>query len=104
MATIGIVGGILAIVVSLGTLASFVIYLFKEAIAKGRLYQRIDYMEKTQNDSEIKHTRNDTKLACHDGDFIKVTGDIESLRDLMERTNKNIEQMSIKLDRFMEVR
>lgn len=93
METIGIIGGILAILVSLGTLASFVIYLFKEAISKGRLYQRIDYIEKSQNDSDTKHAIIDNKISCHDGDIIKVTGEIESLRDIIERMDKKLDTL-----------
>jgi peptidoglycan hydrolase CwlO-like protein len=93
MATIGIVGGILAILVSIGTLASFVIYLFKEAIAKGRLYQRIDYIEKNQNDSDAKHEKIDEKIGCHDNDIVKVNSEQGSLRALMERMDKKLDTL-----------
>jgi peptidoglycan hydrolase CwlO-like protein len=93
MATIGIIGGILAIIVSLGTLASFVIYLFKEAIAKGRLYQRIDYIEKAQNESAMKHEKIDEKMGCHDNDIVKVNSEQGSLRALMERMDKKLDTL-----------
>jgi peptidoglycan hydrolase CwlO-like protein len=93
MATVGIIGGILAILVSLGTLASFVIYLFKEAIAKGRLYQRIDYIEKAQNDSDVKHQKIDDKIGCHDNDIVKVNSEQGSLRALMERMDKKLDTL-----------
>lgn len=93
MATIGIIGGILAILVSLGTLASFVIYLFKEAIAKGRLFQRIDYLESEQKELKENHIISNGKISCHDGDIIRVNGDVSSLKDLMERMDKKLDTL-----------
>jgi len=93
MATIGIIGGILAILVSLGTLIGFAVYLFKEAIAKGRLYQRIDYIEKAQNDSDVKHERIDERIGCHDNDIVKVNSEQGSLRALMERMDKKLDTL-----------
>jgi len=93
MATIGIIGGVLAILVSLGTLVGFYLRQLKDAEARGRLLQRIDNIEKLQSDYDSKHEIAGNKLACHDGDLIKVTGDIESLRDLMERMDKKLDML-----------
>jgi len=93
MATIGIVGGILASLVSIGTLASFVIYLFKEAIAKGRLFQRIDYIEKSQNDSDARHIKIDEKIGCHDSSLIEISSEQRSQRDFLERMDKKLDTL-----------
>jgi len=93
METIGIIGGILAIIVSLGTLASFVVYLFKEAIAKGRLFQRIDYIEKSQTDSDARHIKIDEKMGGHDNSLIEITSEQKNQRDFLERMDKKLDTL-----------
>jgi hypothetical protein len=77
------------------TIATFLYSRFKEAEARGRLLQRIDTLEQNVSDMRSHHRATDDKIGLHDNDITKLTGDIESLRDLMERMDK-------KLDRVLE--
>lgn len=92
MELLGIIGGILAIFVSLGTLVGFYVEQLKSSEAKGRLLQRIDDIEKSVNDAHNKSREAADKISCHDGDLIKLTSNIENLHDLMERMDKKLDK------------
>lgn len=71
----------------------FVLSRNKEAESRGRLMQRIDNLEKQLADITGKHELYDDKISCHDTDIVKITADIESLRDLMERMDKKLDKV-----------
>jgi len=77
------------------TIASFIYSRYREAENRGRLLQRIDNLEKTLEEMRARHREADDRLGCHDNDIVKITGEIESLRDIIERIDK-------KLDRVLE--
>ena len=79
------------------TVATFLYSRFKEAEARGRLLQRIDNLEQSIAEMRSRNRLTDDKIGTHDNDIVKLTGDIESLRDLMERMDK-------KLDKVLEAR
>jgi chaperonin cofactor prefoldin len=73
----------------------FIISRNKEAESRGRLMQRVDTLEKQLGEMVKKNEDHTDRISCHDSDIVKVTADIESLRELMERMDK-------KLDRVLE--
>ena len=55
--------------------------------------QRIDTLEKQLDEMRGRHESYDEKISCHDTDIVKITADIESLRDLMERMDKKLDKV-----------
>ena len=93
MATIGIISGIFAVLVSLAALATFIINMFKEAIAKGRLYEKIDNIRKDVDINTLDVKNIDTKINCHDGDIIRATSDIGNTNTTLARMEKKIDSL-----------
>jgi peptidoglycan hydrolase CwlO-like protein len=71
----------------------FILSRNKEAESRGRLMQRIDNLEKQLADMTDRHRSYDDKISCHDTDIVKITSDIESLRDLIERIDKKLDKV-----------
>jgi hypothetical protein len=69
----------------------FIISRNKEAESRGRLLQRIDSLETTLKEMRERVRVSDDKISCHDIDLIKIEGDIQSLRDSLERIEKKLD-------------
>ena len=71
----------------------FILSRNKEAESRGRLMQRIDNLEKQLAEMCERHRDYDDKIGTHDTDIVKMTSDINSLRDLMERMDKKLDKV-----------
>ena len=79
------------------TVSVFLFTRMKEAENRGRLMQRVDTLEKVLESITNRTTVIEDDVACHDADLSKITTEIDSLKDLIEKIDK-------KLDRLIERR
>lgn len=82
---------LITIAIATVTIAGFIITRMKEAEARGRMMQRIDTLEKSIDEVKQKASCADSKLNVHDSELVKITTEIESIRDLIERMDKKLD-------------
>ena len=83
---------LITVVIAAITIAGFIITRMKEAEARGRMMQRIDELEKSVAEVKARASGADEKINSHDSELVKITTEIESIRDLIERMDKKLDQ------------
>jgi septal ring factor EnvC (AmiA/AmiB activator) len=74
------------------TVATFLFTRSKEAENRGRLMQRVDELEKVIAEIRSRTLSVEKGVACHDTDLTTVTLEIESLKVLIEKIDKKLDQ------------
>ena len=73
------------------TISAFFFTRMKEAENRGRLMQRVDQLEKTISDLQARAKAVEVDVSCHDTDLSKVSLEIESLKKLVEKIDKKLD-------------